>query len=166
MARSGTVLDISLVSVDGLCADAPFFQEIGGNFQLLSVGLGFLPVSYRGSQLVLQLSSRSNTFSWTQHTMCLLSSHREQIWFWLGAYTLSADQCYCGGLSVFCFVLFFVFFVRGSCGHCNHWIGQLCVQSSVCRLGGSIVILNSLVVFFPGFHALRGESFQLASSQC
>ena len=28
-----------------------------------------------------------------------------------------------------------------------------------CRLGGSIVILNSLVVFFPGFHALRGESF-------
>ena len=59
---------------------------------------------------------------------------------------------------LFCF-LFFVFFVRGSCGHCNHWIGQLCVQSSVCRLGGSIVILNSLVVFFPGFHALRGESF-------
>ena len=91
--------------------------------------------------------------------MCLLSSHQEQIWFWLGAYTLSADQCYCGGLSVFCFVLFFVFFVRGSCGHCNHWIGQLCVQSSVCRLGGSIVILNSLVAFFPGFHALRGESF-------
>ena len=32
MARSGTVLDISLVSVDGLCDDAPFFQEIGGNF--------------------------------------------------------------------------------------------------------------------------------------
>ena len=43
------------------------------------------------------------------------------------------------------------FFVRGSCGHCNHWLGQLCVQSSVCRLVRSIIISIASLRFFPGF---------------
>ena len=141
MAKSGTVLDHSLVSVDGLCDDAPFFQEIGGNFQLFSVGLGFLPVSSRGSQLVLQLSS--NTFSWTQHTVCLLSSHQEQIWVLVGCLYLFSRPVLLRGPESF--------FVRGSCGHCNHWLGQLCVQSSVCRLVRSIIISIASLRFFPGF---------------
>ena len=50
------------------------------------------------------------------------------------------------------------FFVRGSCGHCNHWLGQLCVQSSVCRLVRSIIISIASLRFFPGY-ALCGEFF-------
>ena len=39
MAKSGTVLDHSLVSVDGLCADAPFFKKSGGTSSYFQLGL-------------------------------------------------------------------------------------------------------------------------------